>query len=75
MSKEELIEKLNQLRIPKNGYSLDGKKMDNSYVLSEQTGGWIVFYYERGEMLSPKFFRSVELAYDFIYSEFEKFSR
>lgn len=49
MNRQELKSKLDESNIDPHSYSLDGRTESERYVLEVATGGWVVFYAERGQ--------------------------
>ena len=80
MSNQELINKLNELGINPNQYSLDGPIIEGLVIdVSENYYGdnktykeWRVFDQERGNRYNEKVFYKEAEAYQDVYERFEK---
>jgi hypothetical protein len=48
MNKKELSKRLAELGIRNDAYSLDGKLINDAWIVDENYGAWAVFYFERG---------------------------
>ena len=69
MTKEELLEKLRELKL-EHQYSLDGSLECNTYVLYHNYAVWEYFLFdERGGRSNMRLFHSEKEAYDFIYQD------
>lgn len=72
MTKQELIQRLNQENIPPLSYSLDDGLPNDKYCLGETYNGWEVYYSERGIKYDVKTFSSEEEACDYLYECLKK---
>ncbi len=73
MNKLELKEKLNELGIDENQYSLEGELLTDRIVLYHSYHEWRVFYFdERGNEDQKVIFNSEEDACKYIYKEFKE---
>jgi len=71
MNKLELKNKLDELGINSEFYSLDGQLNPDSIVLYNSYNKWEVFYFdERGNRDNEKIFFSEQCACDYIYNLF-----
>jgi hypothetical protein len=53
-------------RVRRDAYSLDGEVTDECLCLLPETGGWVVFYSERGGRTAPRHFETEGEACDFM---------
>jgi hypothetical protein len=63
VTRRELIEQLETLKVNPRNYSLEGPR-DEALCLDASVGGWRVFYFERGIKRDERFFESEAAAYD-----------
>jgi len=71
MKKEVLIEKLTELGVKENEYSLDGSLIYDNIIVYNNYKYWEVFYLdERGGRNVEKRFSKEEDAYDYVYQLF-----
>jgi len=72
MNKQNLKEKLDELNINPNFYSLYGELLPDRTVLHDNYNDWEVFYFsERGERQDEKTFFNENDACQFIYDKFK----
>ncbi|KIO76716.1 hypothetical protein TH53_13660 [Pedobacter lusitanus] len=68
MNKEELKQKLVELNIKSEFYSLDGESLPDRIVMSQNYDKWDVFYFdERGNRDGEKIFSSESVACNYVY--------
>ncbi|MDP8034269.1 hypothetical protein QJU43_05135 [Pasteurella atlantica] len=76
MTKDELISKLDEKKVPKCDYYLDGclniclRRIYDGYCIIEDDGIWRLLYTERGRKNYISDWQSAEEAYDALYEEF-----
>lgn len=63
MVKNELINSLISMNLPKGSYSIDSDK-NESLCLTYDGFLWVVFYSERGQKTEPEYFSDEEKACD-----------
>ena len=72
MNREELKNKLDELKVNPLIYSLYGELLSDRMVLYQSCDDWIVFYFdERGNRDNEKIFNSESDSCKYIYKEFE----
>ena len=62
MNKHELEQKLNDLGIDPDSYSLNGECMNETLCLENNYGRWSIFYSERGLRTNEEIFDSEDKA-------------
>ncbi len=67
MTHGELLEKLQERRIPADAYCLDGGLPSECYVLAACDGAWQVYYSERGQKTGCRDFSSESGACDHLF--------
>ena len=76
MNKNDLIKKLEELKIKPTQYSLNGDLLPDRVVLCNSYNDWIVFYLdERGKRRDEKIFHSEKEACEYIYKDFKDLKR
>jgi hypothetical protein len=66
LNRHDLGQLLTAERVRVDEYSVDGELRDNSLCLEHKSsGGWLVYYLDRGDMVGTRRFDSEELACDF----------
>lgn len=68
MNREELRKRLNDERIPRAEYSLDGGLPNEACCLAQNGNKWEIYYSERGKKTGLKVFASEEAACDYFYT-------
>ncbi|MCS6973596.1 MAG: hypothetical protein N2044_05610 [Cyclobacteriaceae bacterium] len=73
MNREELKQKLDELKVYPGFYSLEGELLPDRIVLYQNYAKWEVFYFdERGNRDNEKVFFSESEACNYIYEHFKK---
>ncbi len=73
MNKQKLEEKLDNLAVNKNFYSLNGNLLPDRVILYNSYDKWLVFYFdERGNRNEEQIFNSKNEACQYIYNYFKK---
>jgi len=73
MNKQKLEEKLDNLAVNKNFYSLNGNLLPDRVILYNSYDKWLVFYFdERGNRNEEQIFNSENEACQYIYNYFKK---
>lgn len=67
MKKIQLAEKLKQMNIRKDSYSLNGGLPNEAFCLNMHNNVWEVYYSERGSKSGLKIFYSEEEACEYFY--------
>lgn len=62
MTVQELKVTLDRLGIRERAYDLDGSHRDEVYCLDQVSGGWVVYYRERGIRRDERLFSSEDEA-------------
>lgn len=68
MNRKELEEKLIELEIRKDSYSLDGGLPNEAYCINRVGNDWEVYYSERGNKSSLKVFSLENDACDYFFN-------
>jgi hypothetical protein len=69
MKKEELRNKLEEARFPKNSYTLFSSPVDETLCIEYDSPKWTVFYSERGLKTNKVEFISEDAACDYFYRQ------
>ena len=76
MNREELLIRLDELKVKATQYSLYGDLLPDRIVLYNSYNDWIVFYLdERGNRNDQKTFSSENEACNYIYEEFKDLNK
>lgn len=67
MTRPELLEKLQESRIPADAYCLSGGLPSECYTLAACDEGWQVYYSERGEKTGYREFKEESAACDHLF--------
>lgn len=70
MTRDQLVSKLSELGVHKNGYSLMGLRNSDCICVVAGDGKWKVYYVERDKLDELADLNTEEDAYDFVYLTF-----
>jgi hypothetical protein len=65
MNLESLAQRLSDMGIRKDFYSLFGERGDDTFCIGQTENGWEVYYSERGESSNLRFFTEEEEACEY----------
>jgi hypothetical protein len=66
VNRQRLRALLDSERVRRNAYALDGSVPEEAMCLLPVTGGWTVFYSERGQRSGERWFETEDEACDFL---------
>ena len=67
MNRAELVKQLNELRVNRAAYCLDGGLPNECYTLEQRATGWAVYYSERGRRSMEQVFSTEAQACQFLF--------
>tara|TARA_Y100000589_G_C26970129_1_gene554220 strand:- start:211 stop:447 length:237 start_codon:yes stop_codon:yes gene_type:complete len=67
MTIKELDKKLREAGVKPQYYSLNGKDINDAFILKNELGKWNVYYFEKGSKYMQKYFDSESEACEYIY--------
>ena len=68
MTKQELLQRLQDEKVPENCYSLEGGLPNDRLCLEKLGLAWLVYYSETGERYEEMFFTSEDEACDYFHT-------